>query len=222
MLTVLCILIDDNNCYVVQGVTIKLIIAVFMYMSTLFCVLEWKLSQAEALLERQKERLLKLIEMVNTLKERNKENERRVEMQKHELKEQETRVRELWIALQMKSSSSSLPPHSILLKSSIVKETPHFWLFRRHKENLARITKSRIKEIIKASVEAGIVPELVVGECAETSTNAEQSCSMFYKALQMRISESPHSFAAFLQILRDKLKGSEPLCSKILAELSTI
>ena len=195
-----------------------------MFMSTLYRVLESKLNHAETKLEEQQERLvkleqqeeqlLKLVKMVNALKEKNKENERRVEMQQHELKEQEAVVRELYVALQMKNNPT------LLLQSSTITETPkQFRLFRKHSRNLILITKPCINEVIKASVEAGIVPELVVGE-SETSSNT--NCTVFYKALQMKISESPHTLTIFLQMLQEKFTASKALCSKILAELNAV
>lgn len=205
-------------------------------MSTWCRLLEWKLFHAETKLEQQKEQLmkleqqeewlvkleqqeeqlLKLVKMVNALKEKNKENERRVEMQQHELKEQEAVVRELYIALQMKSN-----PALLLQSSTTITEIPkQFRLFRKHSRNLMLITKPCINQVIKASVEAGIVPELVVGEYTETSSNT--NCTVFYKALQMKISESPHTLTIFLQMLQENFSASKALCSKILAELNTI
>ena len=184
-------------------------------MSTLCRVLESKLNHAETKLERQNECLLKLVETVNTLKEKNKENERRVKMQQHELKEQEAVVRELYVALQMKSNPT------LLLQSSTITETPkQFRLFRKHSRSLMLITKPCIRQVIKAAVEAGIVPELVVGEYTETSSNT--NCTVFYKALQMKISESPQTLTIFLQMLQEKFSASKALCSTILAELNTI
>jgi hypothetical protein len=204
-----------------KGVTI--FFTVFMYVSTLFCVYERKLSEAEAAVERQKEKLLKLVEVVNTLKEKNKENERRVEMQQHELMEQETILRELYIALQVKNDSSLHPCVHLLRRKDTPKE---FWLFRKHQRNLLRITEPYINQVIEASVEADIVPEHVVEESSETCSSPDHRCSVFYKALQMRISESPDIFATFLRILQEQMRDSKPhhtsLCSKILAELNTI
>ena len=206
----------------IQGV--RIFLTVFMYVSTLFCVYERKLSEAEAAVERQKEKLLKLVEMVNALKEKNKENERRVEMQQHELLEQETILRELYTALQMKNDPSLLPSVHLLQRKDIPKE---FWLFRKHQRNLMRITEPYINQVIEASVEADIVPEHVVEESSETCSSTDQRCSVFYKALQMGISESPDTFATFLRILQQQMReDSKPhhssLCSKILAELNTI
>lgn len=206
---------------------------VFMYMSTWCRVLELKLSCAETQLEEQEtrleeqeerleeqeERLLKLVEMVNALEEKNRENERRVELQQHEIKEQEATLHELSIALQMKNGP--LIPYAL---PGATEGSKPFWLFRQHQRNLAHLTKPCINQVIRASVEAGVVSELVMEECGETRSTPEQSSSVFYKALQMKISESPQSLAIFLRLLQENSEVSKPcrrLCSNILAELDT-
>ncbi|CAI8055478.1 hypothetical protein GBAR_LOCUS30292 [Geodia barretti] len=159
-----------------KGVTI--FFTVFMYVSTLFCVYERKLSEAEAAVERQKEKLLKLVEMVNALKEKNKENERRVEMQQHELLEQETILRELYTALQMKNDPSLLPSVHLLQRKDIPKE---FWLFRKHQRNLMRITEPYINQVIEASVEADIVPSTLLKKVLKPAPALTSAAQYFTK-----------------------------------------
>ncbi|CAI8055477.1 hypothetical protein GBAR_LOCUS30292 [Geodia barretti] len=129
-------------------------------------------------LERQKEKLLKLVEMVNALKEKNKENERRVEMQQHELLEQETILRELYTALQMKNDPSLLPSVHLLQRKDIPKE---FWLFRKHQRNLMRITEPYINQVIEASVEADIVPSTLLKKVLKPAPALTSAAQYFTK-----------------------------------------
>ena len=195
-----------------------------------FCrLLEWKLSLAESkigeltkLLESRTKQLMKLMEDVDKLRERNKENERRAERQRHELKEQYTALRELYIALQMKKGARMMHINCALPTPTEGENSKQFWLLRKHRKNLTALIKPHIRQVVEESAMAGIVSELVFEDCTEMCGDPEEQCDVFYKALQARVGESPDTLDLFVELLQQKMKASKPLhslCNRMLAEL---
>ena len=180
---------------------------------------EDKITELTALLHKRNEMLQSLAEIIDTLKHKSRDNERRLELQQYELQEQSTALEELEIAQQFEVDASEITSQPVVTS----KHSRVYWVFHSHKQNLAILTKSRIQEVIKAAADAGLVSEYI-GECAKKCSIPNHDCtSGFYKALQTTISESPDAFKLFLQLIQQKLKDSKPcnqLCSKILIEMN--
>ena len=200
---------------------------VLMYMSSLYRVVLWKLHLAESkvteltnLLENQTQQLMELIEAVDALREKSRDNERRAELQRHELKEQYITLRELYMALKMKTGENLIDCAHFLPSPTAGENSRRFWLLRKYHRNLVAAIKPCIDRVIKTSVDAGIVPELVVGE---SCTDVDEKCAVFYRALQVRVGESPQVLDAFLQLIQENFQDSKPcnyLRSKMLSELN--
>lgn len=182
---------------------------------------EHRITELTALLQKRNEMLQSLATIIDTLKERSKDNERNLEIQQHEIQEQDTVLYELNIAQQFEMDTCQM--EATCQPAITCKNSRIFWLFRKHKQNLMILTKSRIQEIIKAAMDAGLVSEYI-GECATKCQIPNHDCtSGFYKALQVKINKSPDAFKIFLQLIQQKLKDSESchqLCSKILTEMN--
>lgn len=188
-----------------------------MLMSTLYHGMEMKLRVAETkikhlttLLQMRNEMLESLVVAVEKLEEETKENERRLELQNNELREQHAMLQEMHV-LQKESGVSSISD-SYLRVNKFSKE---FWILRKHRPNLVVVTKPYIQSIIKESVKAGLVSEnigqLPGHDCSDG----------FYKALQMKVSETPHILESFI-FLMQKLNlssGCQKLCSAMLGEV---
>jgi hypothetical protein len=202
----------------------RILVSIFLLMSALYHGMEKKLKTEEsrnreltAQLQKRDEKLHKLVTTIHELKEVTEDNERRIEMQRNELKEQHAILCEMSIALGLKSGASF--SHMYFNAG----ETPReFWVLRRNKQNLIIITKPHIQQIIRAALEARFVSENI-GKCATKCPTAGHNCAEeFYKALQVKVGESPHTLKAFLLLMQEKLKESESLqklCSKMLAEI---
>ena len=209
------------NCF--QGIE-RILVSIFLLMSALYHGMEKKLKTEEsrnreltAQLQKRDEKLHKLVTTIHELKEVTEDNERRIEMQRNELKEQHAILCEMSIALGLKSGASF--SHMYFNAG----ETPReFWVLRRNKQNLIIITKPHIQQIIRAALEARFVSENI-GKCATKCPTAGHNCAEeFYKALQVKVGEAPHTLKAFLLLMQEKLKESESLqklCSKMLAEI---
>ena len=196
---------------------------VLMYMSSLYRVVLWKLHLAESkvteltnLLENQTQQLMELIEAVDKLREKSRDNERRAELQRHELKEQYITLRELYMALKLKTGENLIDCAHFWPSPTAGENSRRFWLLRKYHRNLVAAIKPCIDRVIEASVDAGIVPELVVGE---SCTDVDEKCAVFYRALQVRVGESPQVLDAFLQLIQEKFQDSKP-CNYLRSKMS--
>lgn len=197
--------------------------ALLVLMSTLYRGMEMKLSVAETeiqhlktLLEMRNEMLESLVVTVEKLEEETKENERRLELQNNELREQHAMLQEMHV-LQKELGVSSISGACLRVN----KFSKEFWILRKHRPNLVVVTKPYIQHIIDESVKAGLVSENI-GQCGTNCRLPGHDCSDgFYKALQMKVSETPHVLESFI-FLMQKLhlsSGCEKLCSAILGEV---
>lgn len=209
-----------------QGVN-QLFLSVLVLMSALYHGMERRLKSAEntikelkALLQKRNENLQTLVTTINGLQEMTEENERRLEMQRNQLKEQYTVLREMLLAMRMKGSRFS---HVYLKSGTNPGEiSQEFWVLRKHRGNLITVTKPYIRQVIKMALEAGLISENV-GKCATKCPTLGHNCAdEFYKALQVRVGEAPHALKQFLLLIQQRLKDSQPcqrLCSMILEEI---
>ena len=197
-------------------------------MSTMYRGVEQKLKVAEekkmelsTLLKRRDEMLQELATTINELEEKFGENELLIEMQKNELKEQSTILREMHVALRLKRGSKCCDLHDDFFFCA--ESSQEFWILRKYQRNLVLVTKPHIREIIKAAMEAGLVSENI-GKCAVKCLIPQHDCADgFYKALLVKVDESPEALKLFLEMVQERLKESKPcqqLCNKMLAELS--
>lgn len=210
----------------------QILYSMLVLMAKMYQSMEQKLRAAEekntkltALLEKRTEMLRKFGKTIATLEEEFGDNERQLEMQRSELKEQYAILREMHTALLMKTDGKCWEIHHKLSELGLPGENcQQFWVFRKHKQNLVILTKPHIQEIIKAATEAGLVSESV-GKCATKCPFPNHDCTTeFYKALQVKIGESPDTLKIFLQLVQDKCKESQPclqfIHKKILNEIT--
>ena len=197
-------------------------------MSTLYHGMEKKLKTAEdkikeltALLQKRNEAVHKLATTVNELSEVTDENERRLEMQQHELKELRAILREMFIAQEMKRGANVCNVY-FGAGARAGETSREFWVLRKNRRNLSIITQPHIQKIIRAASEAHLVSENI-GKCATKCPTPGHDCTEgFYKALQVKVGEAPHTLKAFLLLMQEKLEDSESLqllCSQMLAEI---
>lgn len=144
--------------------------------------------------------------MVNALEVKSDQNERRLEFQRNELKQQHVTMQECFIGRQIGVSPSQL----CFLPGTTVRETSkQVWVLRKHQQNLVLLTRPHIREIITIAVEAGFVSENI-GKCATDCSLPDHDCAAeFYKALLVRVCEAPHVLENFLQLLLEVLKENE-------------
>ena len=169
-------------------------------------------------LEQRTNKLQTLATTINTLKEATEENERQMEMQQNELKQQRTALRELCTALGALEFCDS----SLTTGATAGENSQAFWVLRKHQRNLVIITRPYRQQMIKAAVEEGLVSENI-GKCALKCSIPNHDCvDEFYKALLVRVGESPEALEAFLYLMQQKLKKSRPCCqlfNKMLDEI---
>jgi hypothetical protein len=203
----------------------------FLLMSTLYHGMGKKLKTAEdkikeltALLQKRNEAVQKLATTVNELSEVTDENERRLEMQQHELKELRAILREMFIAQEMKRGASFSNVCNVYFGTGARagEMSQEFWVLRKNRRNLCIITQPHIQQIIRAALEACLVSENI-GKCATKCPTPGHDCTEgFYKALQVKVGEAPHTLKVFLLLIQEKIKDSESLqllCSRMLAEI---
>lgn len=167
------------------------------------------------LLHKRDETVQKLVKSMNMLKEKFEENDLCLELQRNELKEQEFVLFEMQTMLQIERGV-------YFFQIDANKALKLLWVFRKHKQNLYMITKSCIREIIRIALEADLVSENV-GRCAVKCYIPNHDCADgFYKALQVKIDESPDALELFLRLIQEKLKDCQKcrgLCSNILDDI---
>ena len=195
-----------------------------MLISTLYRGMEMKLRFAESkikqlttLLQTRDEMLQSLVMEIDKLKEETEENERRLEFQRNELKEQYAVLQEMFVVLRAREEG-------IFGKSAVMganEFSKEFWILRKHRPSLVVLTKPYIDQIITESVKAGLVSENI-GQCGSNCQLSGHDCSDgFYKALQVKVNETPHTLESFI-ILIQKLQlsnGCKKLCGTMLGEL---
>ena len=202
---------------------------VFLLMATLYRNVErqlklaqHKITELNAELENRDEKLQMLITTVTTLKRASEENERRMEMQQNELKQQRTALRELFTAQKMKGGLGFCD-YYFTASATAGENSRAFWVLRKHQRNLVMLSRPYTKQIIEAAMEKGLVSENI-GKCAVKCSIPNHDCmDGFYKALLVRVGESPDVLEAFLYLMQQKLKESQPCCqlfSKMLDEIS--
>jgi hypothetical protein len=165
------------------------------------------------LLENRTNKLQLLMKSIDTLKMKCAKNETQTEIQRNELKDQEALIQELHIALQMMKGEMHLLQGVVGSKQ--------FRVLRKHQGNLIAVTKPYIKLIVKVSFEAGLVSENI-GKCAGECPGTDHDCTtVFYKALQFRVSESPPVLEKFLRLMLQNFEQSHSchrLCSQVLCD----
>lgn len=177
---------------------------------------ETKIKQLTALLKMRDEKLQSLVTTINKLEEVTKENEMRLEHQRHELNEQNAVLQEVFVVLKEFGISSIGGPY---LRSNGLSQ--EFWVLRKNLPNLVVVTKPYIHQIIGKSVGAGLISENV-GQCATKCPFSGHDCTDgFYKALQMKVRETPHALEGFLLLVQNlQVSGNvQQLCSTMLKEM---
>ena len=210
------------TCLSFQGFE-RILLSALLVMSVLYHVMEEKLKAAEskikeltAQLRKRDDKLRTLVTTINELKEMTDENERRIELQRNELKEQHAILQEMFLALGMKKGASF--SHICNTFFGAGEASREFWVLRKYRRNLIIITNPHIQQIIEIALQARLVSENI-GKRATVGHNCAEG---FYKALQVKVGEEPHVLKEFLLLMQEKLKESQSLqklCSRMLAEI---
>lgn len=170
------------------------------------------IEQLKRTLQRRNNQVKELSGIVHKLHMTTSQHQRRIELQRHQLEEQEGMLLELYVALQMRGSC----PHSLAAQElglRLKHTSKEYWLLRKHRRNLERVTKPIIQSLIKLSHAAGLVSSSI-GSCALDCPSQDHDCTEeFYKALQATVSKRPEAFTQFLEILRDN--SDSPLCQQL-------
>ena len=204
-----------------------MVLPIFLLMSILYHFIEKRIivtksKKLKAQLQNRDERLHKLNRIISELAKITGENERRIEVQQNELKEQYAILREMSIALEMKRGPSFSHVCQSYFGAGASKTPREFWILRKHRQNLNIITKPYIQLVIMEAWKACLVSEHVA-MCATKCPTAHHDCTDgFYKALQVKVGEAPHTLKPFLLCLQEKLKDSRPchqLCTRMLEEI---
>lgn len=158
-------------------------------------------------LEKRNDKLQKLVATIGELKVATDENECRMEMQRNELEEQRAILQEVYTAaLQVAGSGTcKYMRHSPLL----CEKSQEYWVLYKHRRNLVVITKPFIEDIIFAAWKAGLVSENIHLYATKYSNQGNTCSDIFFKALQVKVREMPQALNEFLQIMQEKLRGSE-------------
>ena len=170
-------------------------------------------------LQKRDEKLDTLITTIEVLKQQTDANERRMERQRHELKEQNTALREMYMALRMRMAPLGFCDAHLLVEATEGENSKAFWVLRKHQRSLVATTKPHIQQIIKLSVESGLISK-TIGEYAENCETPHDCTDGFYKALLVKVGESPEALRAFLDLMQAKLKTNCRIFDKMLNELS--
>ena len=163
-------------------------------------------------LQRRNNQVRELGGIIHELHMTTSQHQRRIELQRNQLEEQEGMLLEMYVALQMRDRG----PHSIIaqeLGTRLRHTSKEYWLLRKHRMNLMKVTKPIIQSVIKSSYAAGLVSSSI-GACALNCSSQDHDCTEeFYKALQVTVSERPEAFTQFLEILNDN--SGFPLCQQM-------
>jgi hypothetical protein len=207
----------------------QMLLSMFLLMSSLYHGVENQLKMARckimeltAQLQNRDERLRKLVASIDELKKVTDENERRIELQRNELKEQCAILREMFIALEAKRGPCFSRICDSYFGAGAADTSREFWILRKYRHNLIIITKPYIQLIIMEAWKADLISEHVA-KCATKCPTTHHDCTDgFYKALQVKVGEAPHTLKPFLLRIQEKLKDSRPcqqLCKRMLLEI---
>ena len=204
----------------------NLVLPILILMSTLYQSMEMKLKSAETkikelttLLQMRNEKLRSLVLTIDKLKGVTEENERRLQLQRNELTEQYAVLQEMFVML--KELGISNVSGAYLPAKGMSRE---FWILRKYRPSLVVVTKPYIHQIIRECVEAGLVSEKFSQcACATGCPSSGHECTdQFYKALQLKVSDTPHALECFLLLIQQKMqvsKGCQQLCNTMLEEI---
>ena len=178
---------------------------------------EDKVEQLTMTLQRRNNQVRELSGIIHELHMTTSQHQRRIELQRNQLEEQEGMLLEMYVALQMRDSG----PHSVVARElglRLKHTSREYWLLRKHRGNLVKVTKPIIQSVIKLSSSAGLVSSSI-GSCALNCPSQNHDCTEeFYKALQVTVSERPEAFTQFLEILNDH--SDSPLCQQLCQRMS--
>ena len=166
------------------------------------------------LVEKRSSKLEKLEKMVDVLAEKSEQNERQIELERNERKHQQVVIQELYLQRQL-NVGVPLSQLSVLPQTKPGELSKEFWVLRSHQENLVCVTRPFICQIIRAAVEAGIVSD-TVEKCMDSCPDRDRVAA-FYKALLVRVGESPTILADFLQLMEREL--NQPIFAKMLKDI---
>jgi len=173
---------------------------------------EDKVEQLTMTLQRRNNQVRELSGIIHELHKTTSQHQRRIELQRNQLEEQEGILLEMYVALQMRDSG----PHSVVAQElglRLKHTSREYWLLRKHRGNLVRVTRPITQSIIQSSCAAGLVSSSI-GSCALQWPSRDHDCTEeFYKALQVTVSERPEAFTQFLEILKDH--SDSPLCQQL-------
>ena len=180
---------------------------------------ETKIKELTTLLQMRNEKLRSLVMTIDKLKGVTEENERRLQLQRNELKEQYAVLQEMFVML--KELGISNVSGVYLHAKEMSRE---FWILRKYRPSLLIVTKPYIHQIIRECVEAGLVSEKF-SQCACPTgcpSSGHDCTDQFYKELQLKVSETPHTLECFLLLIKQKVqvsKGCQQLCNTMLEEM---
>ena len=173
---------------------------------------EEKVEQLTMTLQRRNNQVRELSGIIHELHMTTSQHQRRIELQRNQLAEQEGMLLEMYVALQMRDSG----PHSLVAQElglRLKHTSREYWLLRKHRGNLVKVTKPIIRSIIQSSCAAGLVSSSI-GSCALNCPSQDHDCTEeFYKALQVTVSERPEAFTQFLEILNEN--SGSPSCQQM-------
>jgi len=166
---------------------------------------EDKVEQLTMTLQRRNNQVRELSGIIHELHMTTSQHQRRIELQRNQLAEQEGMLLEMYVALQMRDSG----PHSLVARElglRLKHTSREYWLLRKHHGNLVKVTKPIIQSIIQSSCAAGLVSSFMPSQDHDYTEE-------FYKALQVTVTERPEAFTQFLKILNDH--SDSPLCQQL-------
>lgn len=211
----------------------EMFFSAFKFISSMYCSMKEKLVYAEdklvcaekmnveltVELKRRDKELGALISTIEMLKEQTVKNEQRMELQRHELKQQNTALREMYMTLKFQTTPISFCEAHLLEGVNDGENSRAFWILRKHQPNLILTTRSKIDKIIEIAVESGIVSRNI-GRCVQNCPTPHHDCAdVFYKALLTKVGELPETLKTFLLLMHERLVPNCQIFDKMLNEL---